>query len=72
MSDVILCYQFTLDEVNSILHLDIEKLLSELKEKAKDFKRKRIVKEIDTTEQNEWASKIIGESKNGEHSSTQE
>ena len=42
-------YQFTLDEVNSILDLDIEKLLSELKEKAKDFKRKRIVKEIDTT-----------------------
>ena len=65
-------YQFTLDEVNSILNLDIEKLLSELKEKAKDFKRKRIVKEIDTTELNEWASKIIGESENGEHSSTQE
>ena len=65
-------YQFTLDEVNSILDLDIEKLLSELKEKAKDFKRKRIVKEIDTTELNEWASKIIGESENGEHSSTQE
>ena len=65
-------YQFTLDEVNSILDLDIEKLLSELKEKAKDFKRKRIVKEIDTTELNEWASKKIGESENGEHSSTQE
>lgn len=65
-------YQFTLDEVNSILNLDIEKLLSELKEKAKDFKRKRIVKEIDTTELNERASKIIGESENGEHSSTQE
>lgn len=65
-------YQFTLDEVNSILDLDIEKLLSELKEKAKDFKRKRIVKEIDTTELNEWASKIIGESENGEHSTTQE
>ena len=65
-------YQFTLEEVNSILHLDIEKLLSELKEKAKNFKRDRSVKEVDTTELKELASKITGESKNGEHSTTQE
>lgn len=65
-------YQFTLDEVNSILHLDMEKLLSELKEKAKDFKRNRIVKVVDTTELNERANKTIGESENGKHSTTQE
>ncbi len=65
-------YQFTIKDVQEILHLDIEKLLSKLQKKAKDFKRKRIVKEIDTTELNEWASKKIGESENGEHSSTQE
>lgn len=57
-------YQFTLDEINSILHLDIEKLLFELKEKAKDFKRSRIVKTIDTKELNEWANKRTKESEN--------
>lgn len=64
-------YEFNLKDMQNLLFLDIQNLLSELQNKAYKLKRHR-VKFIETKELNESVSKIIGESENGEHSSTQE
>lgn len=57
--------------MQNLLLLDMQNLLSDLKNKGHKFKRKRETF-IETKELNEQINKIIGESENGEHSTTQE
>ena len=64
-------YEFNLKDMQNLLSLDMQNLLSDLKNKGHKFKRKRETF-IETKELNEQINKIIGESENGEHSTTQE
>ena len=64
-------YEFNLKDMQNLLLLDMQNLLSDLKNTGHKFKRKRETF-IETKELNEQINKIIGESENGEHSTTQE
>lgn len=60
-------YEFHLKDMQKLLFLDMQELLSSLQNKANEFERDREVKFIDTKDLNRLV-KVKGESKNGKHS----
>lgn len=65
-------YDVGIEDIEKILLLNIQQIFTRLKAGVTDDIRKRNLFELEMSDLNEQINKIIGESENGEHSSTQE
>ena len=61
-----------IEDIEKILLLNIQQIFTRLKAGVTDDIRKRNLFELEMSDLNEQINKIIGESENGEHSTTQE